>query len=740
LPWLNDAADAFVNHLAVLGFVARASLSQRLTLLVREAGPSALFETLESEGLHAASDLRWTGADLGLWRTLGLQLARTGGSATASVFTLDLPFDALASKTPLDRFAELYTELTGEPPHSELIAAQFGDLTFADQRTAPEGTAIVRATTRPSWRAALTHLVRHYISQGFAAEEIAVVYSSAESAREAVQELEGQSLPVWASGLCEPSVVLERVYGLLDTVRADRAEDLALLVRETLSASDLQPTLPSVFDRAEHPHVERMQLRAIAREQDARRAVDTGLAEVEEAISILGSATLSFDSVVLALRAALVRTAKATVGSRVGAIRVLPIEAASPAKVVIVIDAQRDQFPPRPPRTGGSQLSQQGHLIEEATRWATVLRAFESAEAVVFVLATQGNDGSPAEPSQAITWLERNGASVRTAAAAAPQSMSPNLRRVARENARVASFFSEATPEPPQDPQRWSRRVARSTGAYPAAPMRVTLLEPLLECAFAGFASAVLRARRREEARSDLDALEIGRLQHAALEAAFVATRREWSARPRDGAQIMAVGVSAARQWLTNEIGPQAAVTVDRIAEDCGRLIQESVSDLDWDFALAEQPFDGHVWATHVLGRGDDKVHLSGRIDRIDTHHTEARLRVVDYKGSTSGADAARRRPLQLLVYANVAKRELGLPRAEGLYWPVRARKALDKKGINLDDEALLAKALEATLSLRRHLPLANGSPAACDTCSYDVACRKPRYVVTGLLDDTGES
>ncbi len=739
LPWLDDAANTFVNQLTELGFVARAAVPKRLAHLVLQADPMSVVAAIGSNRLHAASDLPWTGADLELWAALGRQLGAKGGSVTASVFTLDLPLDALANKTPFDRFAELYTEIAGEPPHSELIAARFGDLTFTDQRGAAAGIEIVRATTKRSWREQIANVVNRALSRGVAPEEIAVVYASADSARHAVQVLEAQSLPVWASALREPSVVLEKVHGLLDTASAGLPQELAALIREALSTSDRAPGLPDASVRARHTEVERMQLRAIAREQDAWRAVETALAEVNEAASIMGSANLPLESFASAVRATLARVAKSTVGSRVGAIHVSPLETVGRAKVVVVIDTQRDQFPSQPKRSREGHTWRESYIIEEATHWATVMRAFESAETIALIFSMQSDDGTAAEPSRLVTWLERNGADVDLAFAGPPPSLPESNRRVERERARVRSFFSAGLPEAPGDLQRWTRRVARATGASPRAPMRVTFLEPTVNCAFAGFASAVLRAKRIDDARTDQDPREVGRLQHAALEAAFVATRGEWTARPRDGSRIMSRGLAAARELLTKELGQQAAIMIDRIADDCEHLIRSSVNDLDWDFALAEQPFDGQRWAPHVLESGDERVYLSGRIDRIDVHHDEARVRIVDYKGSTSGAEDARRQPLQLLVYADVAKRELGMPLAQGLYWPVRARKALDTKGINLDDRELVAKALEATLSLRRHLPLANGAPSICAKCSYDIACRKPRYVISGLVDDTGE-
>ncbi len=806
--WIEEGASSLVAKLRALNFVARAGLSQHLLHLVNKIDVAVLARAIGASELHAAPTIVWSASGLALWSALKRRLDGLC-NVSASVYTLDLPLDALATKTPFDRFADLYDKLTGEPPSSALVDAVFGNLTLTDQREPNDAVAIVRAVTKQAWRESIVNCVNDALRRGIAPEEIAIVYANQESARQAVRQLEAEGLRVCTSGKKASSLLIDRVHALLDMAsRSFRPEELgrclgttsnlkaaarvlsqrrfvegqdvemlealqrdadavdsvtrverilrtiaalrspgapnehAARLLDALASMGPEPSLPSSSEKPQHSSNERAHLRSLAREQAAMRIVDDVLHEVAQAFLTIRTTDVSFEAFANLVRASLPREVPVMVGSRISAIQVVTIGAVTNARAVLIIDARRDEFPSSPKRTASeAQQSADVHTLLQVAQWTPVMRALESAGSITFIFAAQSDDGSAAEPSRLLRWLDHNHTRTSTTFAKAPQPPHETDRRVLQEDARAQSFFGlNASLEEPRDRIQWATRLGAATGELAQAPMRVTLLEPILSCAFAGFASAVLRARRDDRAHSDPDPRELGRLRHAALEAAFVETLGLWRERPRNEEAIVSQGVSAARTLLQHELGSRAALMIDRVAKECGDLLRQSVNDLDWDFALAEQPFDGSAWPTYVLARGSERVHLSGRIDRIDLSHEGSKLRIVDYKSATSSADDARRKPLQLLVYASVCKQELGLTDAEGLYWPVRARTVIDKRGISLDDRALLDEALEATLTLRSHLPRADGAPATCDKCSFDLACRKPRYVVSGLLEDKGES
>ncbi len=757
ISWIEAGAESFVKRLDDLGFVPRGGLSRHLTHLVNHIDYNRLSESIGSASLHAAPDLAWSPNDLALWSALKRRLEGVG-NVSASIYALDLPLEATGSESPFDRFADLYCKLTGEPAASALVTSYFGDLTLGDYRKPHEAIAIIRATTRQAWRESIVNCVHDALGRGVAPEAIAVVYANQESAQQAALLLEGEGLPVCTRGQKEASVLLHRVHTVLEMASAavqppDPSElsEIAALrssgspnehaarIQVAMRAIGSGPSIPRASTKPGHPWILRNHLRALAREESASLLLDNVLTEVTQAFFTISESDVSFDTFANVVRSSLPRDVSVSVGSRIGAIQIVPIYAARGAKVVIVIDTCRDEFPPSPNRaTLGT--SKETQTLDEATQWASVARAFESIESVTLVFSMQNGDGSAAEPSRALRWLEHNDARSRTATASSRELLPQSDRRLSKERARVRSFFGVNRLGPAHDPAEWQRQVSAATGAYAHAPMRVTLLEPILDCGFAGFANAVLRAKRDDKSPFDPHPRELGRLRHAALEAAFTATHHLWNERPRADANIVALGVAAAAGLLRREMSLDATVMIDRIAMECENVLSQSVNDLDWDFFSAEQAFDGQTWPTYVLAREEGDVHLSGRIDRIDRSHVGKRFRVVDYKSGTTNANDARSKPLQLLVYAAVCKRELQPDQTEGFYWPVRARSRVDKRSIPLEDHALLHEAIEATLALRRYLPLANGAPTTCDKCSYDIACRKPRYVVSGLLDDSSES
>src|SRR5262249_50792981 len=149
-----------------------------------------------------------------------------------------------------------------------------------------------------------------------------------------------------------------------------------------------------------------------------------------------------------------------------------------------------------------------------------------------------------------------------------------------------------------------------------------------------GYAEQVLGARAKRVPAEVPDALEEGTTVHAALAAAFDATRAEWPKRPRDREAILRTGLEAAAASLLEEGEPAGLgeLTFARALASVAAILARALDDDDWDFAAAEQPFGEETpeaWPALRLGEG---LALRGKLDRLDRLHAGGAARVLDYK------------------------------------------------------------------------------------------------------------
>ena len=286
--------------------------------------------------------------------------------------------------------------------------------------------------------------------------------------------------------------------------------------------------------------------------------------------------------------------------------------------------------------------------------------------------------------------------------------------------------------------------------------MSVTSLDRFGTCRFQGFAREVLRSQRRQLLSEVVGPREEGILLHGALAAAFDATREQWAARPRDANGIRAAADRAAAAFLRRETVTSRLLraALDEVGDRVASVVEWSLRDEGWDFALAEAAFGkrADTWDAVVLADAQTMLRLAGSMDRVDVSHDGAALRIIDYKRSEDGArrltDELGESSFQLAVYARAAARALGKPATSGMYlatrrlspvYRTRGREAAWLRA-NALEEGLARferRALDRMRSVREgDLAPRPASPGVCRFCDHDGACRKPRFVIEGTLAD----
>ncbi|MBK6693053.1 MAG: PD-(D/E)XK nuclease family protein [Myxococcales bacterium] len=411
-----------------------------------------------------------------------------------------------------------------------------------------------------------------------------------------------------------------------------------------------------------------------------------------------------------------------------------------------------------------------------ARELAQLAMAAAHAESVTLFLRETGDEGEALGPSTVVSALlragvprERAGAGVlfgsplsaREAALAAtyrePERARPaDLRRATTERIRERHHGQAAT-APGAAPAcgdlvvtPWLSELVASEMGTAARPLPVTALEAFARCPFQGYAQHLLGARDVKIIGETPDAREAGTLVHEALAAAMLAVAPLLSRVPvdKDAARALAMEAADRVLWSGSE-STLRHLAIDLARERVVRVVDWSLEDESWIFEFAEQSFgDARAGegAWPALAIPEAQTVLRGAVDRVDVSRSTAprRLRVIDYKSSSSAVKEARRElgatMLQVPLYALAAQRALGHAHPSGLYVPVAE---LDP---NFGEDAKFAKQWQelfegdATPLKERVREIADGAragrfapaperPAFCDRCSFDGVCRKPRFV-----------
>ncbi len=419
-------------------------------------------------------------------------------------------------------------------------------------------------------------------------------------------------------------------------------------------------------------------------------------------------------------------------------------------------------------------------LAAPASDLALLASAAHASARLLFTYRTHDEGGGSLAPHALVAWLEEEGAPVTVwrdkvamdrpiterecdlALLARSPELGPSrvpwaARRAATETRREEAsgvpspaFLDDASILSMDAP--FCAILTDETGGGDRA-MSVTALDRFGSCRFQGFAAQVLRAQEPEERPDIVDAREEGTLVHAALAAAFRATRELWGARPRDAEAIRVTAGRAAAALLSRGRAASGLrrAALEAVQKDVLRVVEWSLADEEWDFAHAEVAFGRSEgsWREAILHDGRAILRLRGSIDRVDVAHDRARLRVVDYKRSRDSAkrftDALGETSFQIAVYGRAASAALGLPALDGLYLPTRRLPlAARSKGAaaawtSAHDTSegtprFERRALEILGKVRQgDVAPRPAGPDVCRTCDFDGACRKPRFVIGAL-------
>ncbi len=202
----------------------------------------------------------------------------------------------------------------------------------------------------------------------------------------------------------------------------------------------------------------------------------------------------------------------------------------------------------------------------------------------------------------------------------------------------------------------------------------VTRLERFAACAYEHFLTYGLQLHEREE--HGFEAVDFGNLVHKALEnyaGALTHSGYDWFSVPQEtshmlAAQAMQAAVdqsrndalltSAKNRYLTTRMQELLYQTVDTLTRQVrkGRFVP---ADYELSFGTA----DSLDVAQFALGE-EEKMHLRGRIDRVDLMETDDHtyVRIIDYKsGQTAFSMLSMYHglQLQLVVYLNAAMERL---------------------------------------------------------------------------------
>ncbi|MCA9511130.1 MAG: PD-(D/E)XK nuclease family protein, partial [Myxococcales bacterium] len=504
-----------------------------------------------------------------------------------------------------------------------------------------------------------------------------------------------------------------------------------------------------------------------------------------------GATQIDEDVFVAELRVALERPERRSAPAAAGAVRICSASdlAEEPLELLVVVDALDGRLPrdeaddPLLPEQVAASLA--GASLRPSSSRARELGSLALAAAgareIVVVAPRADASGDPVAPSQLVAWLERAGVEVEEPAAhaARPAAGADVLRRVALESRREGFFLD---PSRELDDRVGDLRTATLAPAARAAltlalttetggadrPLAVTALERFAVCRFAGWASAVLRSRDDDDGVDVPDAREEGLLVHAALEAAFTATRELWQSPDRDEALLVDAAVAAAQAAVERHAGHAVlrALVASRVLDAVAAVVRAAVAEPFWVFDLAEQAFGGppraiaagagEPWSPLVITDAGATVALRGTIDRVDRSRDGAHARVVDYKRGRATAQRSTKsvgdEALQVPLYALAVSERLGVE-ACGVYLPTTP-KDLRAYLRNADDGSKVAELVarpdgalapiarrvlalvdEVRRGLVAPLPTHEG---ACRTCSLHGACRKPRFAMTPDDDDGG--
>ena len=253
--------------------------------------------------------------------------------------------------------------------------------------------------------------------------------------------------------------------------------------------------------------------------------------------------------------------------------------------------------------------------------WLATRLLLESRRHVKLISVRRNAQGDPLLPSR--LWFCQN-----------PERQLQAVRRFLRGGGglRVSASWLRGTGSSPTEPPRPAplteeqrRRLRR---------LRVTQFRDYLACPYRFYLRHVLKLEAAGEAASELDGAAFGALAHEVLRR-FGESPVAGSDDPGEIGKFLSAELD---QVAAEQFGQQPVMAV-RLQQELlrARLEEFAVHQAEsvrqgWRIIACE--YEGTEYAIPV---GDAEVLVVGRIDRIDWHEADRRLRVLDYKTGDSG-------------------------------------------------------------------------------------------------------
>jgi hypothetical protein len=435
-------------------------------------------------------------------------------------------------------------------------------------------------------------------------------------------------------------------------------------------------------------------------------------------------------------------------------------------------------------RARGRPLSSR---LRRAAYFAQLLAAMSTASRVVLSRSTTDADGRPTPAAEffldlaASRQIRHEPASplargTPTASArwnelialhhGAPPTDPEIARRVLVETARQ-EFFVQPNKAPDDqtgairvDSPALRARLRLAFGGTEDRPLAATTIERAAQCRFAVFAARVLGASPSESASEELEPALRGSLVHRALKLALEMLREDKTRISNRGELVATILDKVKTALVPRPSSPLYRAEVTRALRDVVAVLEWTLDDVSgFDFAFAERAFGDRsaglrssrgAWPALVIGAGERRAFVRGRIDRIDLSRDGSRLRIVDYKsGALPAWKDVGRTLFQPPLYAAVARWQtgpLGLAEVRSLYLDTSKRppRTLPSGQGQVITPAEMDAAESRASEIVALLWSGDVAPrpvdaAICSRCDVRSVCRRPAALPVEELDPEPE-
>ncbi len=249
-------------------------------------------------------------------------------------------------------------------------------------------------------------------------------------------------------------------------------------------------------------------------------------------------------------------------------------------------------------------------LARDAYLMSTLIESRRERGRVCFIAGKTGSTGDVLKPSRLLFLCSDEELPRR----AERLFGSPAETRV--NVASSISFRLEVTP--PRDVP---------AGKLKPATIQVTAFSDYLTCPFRFYLKRILGMKEMDDLKTELEPMDFGSLVHDVLQEM---AQDEAMRCCREAGQLADLLCARADHWVTEHLGRHPPLQVEVQLESArGRLreaakVQVKLVRQGWEILACERPIQGEL----------EGMAVRGKIDRIDRHREDGRIRLLDYKTS----------------------------------------------------------------------------------------------------------